>query len=179
MAPRSQNDALPAHIVETIDCIAGLRSQHEERRRKGQQPLRSAVGFVTRPGTLKALLLAAGAWAAMNGAGEALGYDVIDPAPFFWLDTVLAISSLCVTLTILSIQRRDDELAALREQLALELAILSEQKSAKIIELVEELRRDLPHVPNRQDDQAAEMAKSADPTEVIKAIERSREPDSG
>ena len=38
--------------------------------------------------------------------------------------------------------KREDELATRREQLTLQLAILSEQKAAKIISLLEELRQD-------------------------------------
>ncbi|WP_207210943.1 hypothetical protein, partial [Lichenibacterium minor] len=55
-------------------------------------------------------------------------------------------------------------------QLTLELSILSEKKSAKIIELLEELRRDLPAVRNRVDEEASEMAKPADPQAVLQAI---------
>ena len=43
---------------------------------------------------------------------------------------------------ILATQRRENQLAQLREQLNLELAILSEQKTAKVIQLLEESRRD-------------------------------------
>jgi uncharacterized membrane protein len=68
-----------------------------------------------------------------------------------------------MTVLILSTQRRDDELASYREQLTLELAILGEQKSAKVIELLEELRRDDPTIRNRIDHDAAAMSAPADP----------------
>ena len=78
--------------------------------------------------------------------------------------------ALYVTLFILTTQRRDDELAGYREQLTLELAILSEQKSAKIIALLEEIRRDSPHLRNRLDEEADAMAVAADPQAVLDAI---------
>jgi len=171
MAPAAEDQGLPAHIAETIASIAALRAQHDERGKSGLRTLRKSVALVTRPGVLSVVLALPLAWALANGIGEILGYRVIDPAPFLWLVTALAVASLWVTLTILSIQRRDDALMALREQLSLELAILGEQKNAKIIELLEELRRDLPLVPNRADDQASEMARPADPNEVMEAIE--------
>jgi uncharacterized membrane protein len=59
--------------------------------------------------------------------------------------------------------RLEDQLAQLREQLNLELAILSEQKTAKVIELLEESRRDNPLIHNRVDQEADVMAKPADP----------------
>ena len=72
--------------------------------------------------------------------------------------------------TILSTQRRDDELASHRDQLTLELAILSDRKVAKVIELLEELRRDDPSLRKRVDHAAVEMSASADPQTVLDAI---------
>ena len=48
-----------------------------------------------------------------------------------------------MVVLILATQRREYQLAQLREQLTLELAILSEQKTAKVIQLLEESRRDM------------------------------------
>ena len=76
---------------------------------------------------------------------------------------------------ILATQRREDQLAGHREQLTLELAILGEQKSAKIIQLLEEMRRDDPSLANRVDHEAAAMATPADPQAVLDAIKDSHE----
>jgi uncharacterized membrane protein len=83
--------------------------------------------------------------------------------------------ALYVTILILTTQRREDELASYREQLTLELAILSEQKSAKIIALLEEMRRDSPALKNRVDEEAAAMAVAADSQAVLDAIKDSEE----
>jgi uncharacterized membrane protein len=58
--------------------------------------------------------------------------------------------------------------------LTLELAVLTEQKAAKAIALLEELRRDSPHVHDRVDRQADVMAQPADPQMVIDAIKEKR-----
>jgi uncharacterized membrane protein len=55
------------------------------------------------------------------------------------------------------------------------LAILSEQKSAKIISLLEEMRRDSPSLRNRVDPEAAAMAVAADPQTVLDAIKDNEE----
>jgi uncharacterized membrane protein len=93
--------------------------------------------------------------------------------PFGWLQTVLGSMAFFVALIILATQRRADHLAEHREQLTLELAILSEQKSAKIISLLEEMRRDNPLLKNRVDEEAAAMAVAADPQAVLDAIKES------
>jgi hypothetical protein len=49
--------------------------------------------------------------------------------------------------------------------------LLSERKLAKLIALVEELRRDLPIVRNRLDDEATDMAQGIDPIAVLTALE--------
>ena len=71
---------------------------------------------------------------------------------------------------ILATQRREDQLAQHREQLILELAILSEQKTTKVIQLLEESRRDNPLIRDRVDQEAEAMAQPADPQSVLDAI---------
>ena len=73
----------------------------------------------------------------MNLDAGALGYRPIDLPPFSGLDGAVSVASLFMVVLILATQRREDQLAQLREQLNLELPILSEQKTAKVIELLE------------------------------------------
>jgi uncharacterized membrane protein len=72
-----------------------------------------------------------------------------------------------LTVFILATQRREDQLSELRQRLTLELAMLSDQKSAKLIALIEELRTDMPSVRNRRDHEAEAFADPADPEAVI------------
>ena len=77
---------------------------------------------------------------------------------------------LYLAAMILITQRHDDEMATRREQITLELAILSEQKSAKIIALLEELRRNDPNQGNDRDEVAEAMAQPANAQVVLDAI---------
>ena len=47
---------------------------------------------------------------------------------------------------------------------------MSEQKTAKVIQLLEESRRDNPLIRNRVDQEAEAMAQPADPQSVLHAI---------
>jgi uncharacterized membrane protein len=76
--------------------------------------------------------------------------------------------------TDLTTQSGDDRLTQRRELLNLELTILSEQKIAKVVALLEELRQDSPHLHNRVDDLAEAMARPADPQSVIEAMKETR-----
>ncbi len=66
-------------------------------------------------------------------------------------------------------------LASHHEHLTLELAILSEQKTAKIISLLEELRMDHPDIHDRIDYEAAAMSAPTDPQSVLETITKHKE----
>jgi hypothetical protein len=55
----------------------------------------------------------------------------------------------------------------------LELTILSDKKIAKIIELIEQLRRDHPDLADAIDDEAKAMSAQTDLQSVLDAIKRS------
>jgi uncharacterized membrane protein len=161
---------IPSHIEETIRSIARLHAEHHQ----NATPLQRAVDRITallgRPGFIGVLTIMVVGWISLNLLAAALGYRPIDPPPFPWLEGVVSLASLYMVVLILVTQRREDQLAQLREQLNLELAILSEQKTAKVIELLEESRRDNPLIHNRVDQEADVMAKPADPKTVLEAI---------
>jgi uncharacterized membrane protein len=87
----------------------------------------------------------------------------------------VSLAALYTTVLILAAQRRENELASHHEHLTLELAILSEQKTAKIISLLEELRVDHPDIHDRIDDEAAAMSAPTDPQSVLETIKKHKE----
>ena len=84
----------------------------------------------------------------------------------------VTIASLYIAALILTTQRRQAELADHRAHLTLEIAILAEQKSAKAIELLEELRRDSPTLLDRFDGQARAMSAPTDHQSVLNALKK-------
>jgi uncharacterized membrane protein len=84
----------------------------------------------------------------------------------------VALAALYMTVFILTTQRREDELASRHEQLTLELAMLSEQKAAKIIALLEELREDHPEIRDRVDKEAVAMSSPADSRSILEALKQ-------
>jgi uncharacterized membrane protein len=71
------------------------------------------------------------------------------------------------------------KMATRREQMTLELAILSEQKSAKIIALLEEFRRNDPNQDDARDEVAEALAMPADPRVVLDAIQAAEKAEDG
>ncbi|HEX7612847.1 MAG TPA: DUF1003 domain-containing protein, partial [Candidatus Limnocylindrales bacterium] len=74
-------------------------------------------------------------------------------------------------------QNRLAKLAEQRAHLDLKVTLLTEQKAAKLIDLLEELRRDLPNVINRHDPEAAELQQSMNPDLVLAALDEHGKPD--
>jgi uncharacterized membrane protein len=77
--------------------------------------------------------------------------------------------------TVLATQNRQQRSAGERALLDLQVNLLAEQKVAKLISLLEELRRDMPDVKNRTDPLAEAMTQSVDPHAVVTALQESLE----
>jgi uncharacterized membrane protein len=165
-----ETQILPPHIEDTVKAIAKLHADHHLESGKLQRFVERLTGWIGRPQSIALLAGMIIIWATVNLLVVHFGEQPWDPAPFPWLQDALAVLALFVTVLILTTQRRDDQLASYREQLTLELAILGEQKSAKIISLLEELRRDSPNLHSRVDEQAREMSVAADPEAILMAI---------
>jgi len=82
----------------------------------------------------------------------------------------MGLTALLLAIVILATQRRQAELAEHHAHLDLQVNLLAEQKIAKAIALLEELRRDLPAVRDREDQEAKAMAEPADPHAVADAL---------
>lgn len=167
---------VPAHVEDTVQAIAGFHAEHEA----DASPLQRSIEWVTRragtPAFAAFLTTLVAGWVALNLGLVASGRTPIDEPPFFWLQGAVALTALYMTVFILITQRREDQLASLREQLTLELSMLSEQKAAKIIGLLEELRRDHPSISNRADVSAEALSTPSDPNAVLKALKDTQEP---
>ena len=168
--PDGQGGALPDHVEATIGAIADLHARHQRKATPSQRSFALLANVLSRPRSLGAVTVALLVWVVGNLAVSALGWRAWDPAPFYWMQAAVGVAALYTTVTILIAQRHEDELARLREQLTLELAMLSEQKSAKTIQLLESLRRDLPSVPNIDDPEAQTMSQPADAMAVADAL---------
>ena len=131
----------------------------------------AATAAVARPFTLALIAVAVFGWIGLNETVTASGKLAPDPYPYPFLSLTVSTGGLLLAAMILIAQKHDDELATLRDQLTLELAILGEQKTAKVIALLEEFRRSAPDVEDRRDEVAEALAEPADTNVVLGAIQ--------
>lgn len=175
-AAQDVSQAVPAHVEDTVQAVARFHASHEADASPLERLIERATKRAGSPAFIALLTALVVGWAALNLSLMAFGRRPLDEPPFFWLQGVVALTALYMTVFILTTQRREDKLAGLRDQLTLELSILSEQKSAKIIELLEELRRDDPHILDRSDQDADALSTPADPEAVLGALKDTQDP---
>jgi uncharacterized membrane protein len=113
-------------------------------------------------------------WMSLNWFALALGHRPPDPPPFAWLAGASSLAFLYLVILILTTKIEDNRLPSATSCSIWSLAILTEQKIAKVVALLEELRRDSPHLHDRVDELAEVMARPADPQSVIDAIKERR-----
>lgn len=157
--------------IQSVHALAHLHELAEQEITRHQRRIETMISSLSRPRTLYVLLAAVALWVTYNLGAPLLGGRCLDPPPFFWLQGVVGLAALLLTTMVLIKQQRQGKIAARRALLDLHVNLLSEQKVAKLIALMEELRRDLPLVHNRADPQAEAMCRPLDAQAVIARIE--------
>lgn len=160
-------DTLQPHVEQTVRAVEQLHAEHHDAANQVDRLLERVRAQVSRPVFIPVLLVVVMAWIAVNRFWKS---SALDPPPYGYLQLILAFGAVCLTILILATQRRADRLAGHRESLILQLAFVSEQKTAKIIALLEELRRDTPQVKDRADPEAEEMTESVNVRAVSDAL---------
>jgi len=154
-----------------MDTIAELHAQAEKNVGFHQRAVETVTAFLGRPLFLNLTIGVIVLWILANVYPGFFGLSRFDPAPFYWLQGAIGLGALLLTIVVLITQNRQARLSERRAQVDLQVNLLAEQKVAKLIALVEELRRDLPSVKNRVDPEAEAMQQSADPHAVLEALE--------
>jgi len=164
------NPDVPSIASDIGQATARLRAEPREETTGLQLAVDRVTALLGQPGFVTVLAVGVGVWIAANLLAGALGAKPADPPPFVWLQGAVTTCALFVAALILTTQRREDQLARHRSQLILEILLLNDQKISKIVELIEEVRRDNPAILNRIDHQANAMAMPSDAHAVLEAI---------
>jgi uncharacterized membrane protein len=170
--PRAQ---LPPSVNENIGTIAEFYARHHEQVTTTQAIMEKVALFLGSPSYVAVNVVLIVCWIAANLVAPNLGWTQVDEPPFFWLQGFVSLNAFIISTTVLIRQNRMSRLADHHAHLDLQVNLLTEEKSSKIIALIEELRRDLPNVSNKPDREADELAKPADARAVLSAIEHEQD----
>ena len=164
-------------ISQNIEAVLGLYTREEQKISRWQRILERISGLIGQPAFLGVILLFVALWMLANTILRQFGRVEFDPAPFFWLQGIVGLGALLTATVVLTKQNRLAKLEEQRAHLDLKVTLLTEQKVAKIIDMLEELRRDLPNVTDRHDPEAAVLQQSMNPDRVLAALDERSEPD--
>ncbi|MBW4623204.1 MAG: DUF1003 domain-containing protein [Cyanosarcina radialis HA8281-LM2] len=159
---------LPDPITKNIEAITSFQTQENRSLPIYQQLLETIASFFSHSIFLYLLLLLLILWIGSSFFDSLLPFHL---PPFSWSSQGLDAAALLISTGVLVRQTRQENFAEQRTQLMLQLNLLSEQKIAKMIALLEELRTDLPDVVDRTDPEAEVMQEPADPIAVLEALE--------
>lgn len=163
---------LAEYVQRSVEAIAAVHREHARATGPLQRLIERFTAFVAKPATMASGAVTVLAWIVWNGWAAAHGSHALDRPPFAWLELAVSLAGVGLALLILATQRRENLLDEQRSQLILQLALQNDQKTAKLISLLEELRRDSPSVADRPDAESEAMSQPADAEVVLEAIQR-------
>jgi uncharacterized membrane protein len=166
----SDVDVLPENILKNIEAIISLHTQHEKDIPVHQRVLEKIASTFGQPWFLYLELIFFTAWGICSHLAK-IGAITGDFPRFDLHEQGIDVASLLISTGVLIYQTRQAELGSKHSHLMLQLNLLTEQKVAKLIALIEELRGDLPNVKNRYDPEAEVMQQRTDPQVVLNIIQ--------
>jgi uncharacterized membrane protein len=164
-------------ISQNLGAVLNFYSQEDHKISRSQRILERISLVIGKPAYLGFILLGVLLWVGANLLLRRVGRTAFDPPPFFWLQGLIGLGALLTATVVLAKQNRFSKLAKQRAHLDLKVTLLTEQKAAKLIDLLEELRRDLPNVKDRSDPEAAALQQSMNPDLVLAALDEDIGPD--
>ncbi|PSB51546.1 DUF1003 domain-containing protein [Chamaesiphon polymorphus] len=164
-------EALPEQVLRNVETLTSHQDRHQQNTTADRRILNKIAAFFARPGFLYFQI---GFFAVWIGCTNLAQRNII-PKNFPLFDLHLhglEVASLLISTEVLIAQAHQEKVEEERTHLAIQLDLVTEQKIAKLISLVEELRTDLPNVKNRTDAEAEEMQQAIDPQAILDIIHK-------
>jgi uncharacterized membrane protein len=156
---------------QNIEAVLDFYTREEQKISSSQRMLERISNLIGQPFFLGIIMLFVASWLSASVLFHKFGIAEFDPAPFHFLQGVIALGALLTATIVLIKQNRLAKLEERRSHLDLKVMLLTEHKAAKLIQLIEELRQDLPNVKNRNDDEATTLKQSISPEVVIATLD--------
>lgn len=179
-APNERTDhqtTVSEALQDNLDKVASFSQREEAKASSVQRTIERISLFFGNPRFLLGFVAFCVLWIVTDFIFKSLRNVYFDGPPFSLLQGVITFFGVLITMAVLIRQNRLARIEEQRAHLELQVNLLSEQKTTKIIQLLEELRRDLPNVHNRVDPDAEAMQALTNPDAVLDAIESQRADD--
>ncbi|MEM7758005.1 MAG: DUF1003 domain-containing protein [Cyanobacteria bacterium P01_A01_bin.40] len=160
---------LSRQVIQNIETIIGFQAKQAQKLPLRERIIEKIAAFFGKSDFLYLQILFFASWSLCSHvAPELLPFGL----PRFDLQEMgVDIAALLIATGVLVQEARQDRLAEQRSHLILQINLLTEQKIAKLIELVEELREDAPNIRDRDDFEAQIMQQATDPQVVLDILQ--------
>ncbi len=164
---------LSEQVVKNIETIIGFQAKQENKLPLHERLIEKIAAFFSKSEFLYLQLLFFASWGLCSHlAPQLLPFGF----PKFELQNMgVDTAALLIATGVLVQQTRQNKLAEQRSHLILQINLLTEQKIAKLIELVEKLRTDIPTIRDRYDQEAQIMQQATDPQIVLDILQENLE----
>jgi len=164
-------EGVPEHVSQNIDSVIAFHRREHFKLSAAQRRVEQLAGWLGRPRYLLGAAALAIAWLLYNLLAPHLRLRQLDPPPFFWLQGLFSLGAFFTATVVLTAQNRQARFETQRLNLDLQVNLLTEQKTSKLIHLIEELRHDLPMVHDRHDAVATAMQAPTNTVRVLEVLE--------
>jgi uncharacterized membrane protein len=160
---------LPSSTKENIELLSRFKDGEEAQVSGLQLAIERISRFFGSPAFFAFALVFIAIWIAVNVWGMNHGWRHVDTPPFFLLQGLVSCTALLLMVAVLIRQNRMAQVAEHRAHLDLHINLLTEQKVTKLLQMIDEPRRDST-ARDRPDDDVSEMTKPADTHALMHAI---------
>lgn len=163
--------AVPDKARENLDTLRQFEDDQAREASPTQRAIEGASVFFGSPAYFVGVVIFAIAWIAVDSWGRAHAWSHVEDPPYFWLQGIVSLHALLLTIAVLIRQNRMSELAEHRAHLDLQINLLTEQKVAKILEIL--ATRDGKPSDALDARSGDDLTKPADPQALLDAIKQS------
>jgi uncharacterized membrane protein len=110
-----------------------------------------------------------GTWLVLN-SGMISGLEPFDPFPHIFLTTTVSLEAIILAIFVLITQNRQERINSLREEMGLQIDILTEQENTKILKIMAEILKRM-GVDVTQDPELKKMLKPLDQEDIERQLE--------
>jgi uncharacterized membrane protein len=167
--------SLPNSTKENLELLTRFQDGEEARISGIQLTIERISRFFGSPAYFAFSVAFILTWIVANTMGMHEHWRHVDVAPFFWLQGLMCANALLMTVAVLIRQDRMARMAEHRAHLDLQINLLTEQKVTKVLQIIDELRRDLTALRGRPDQEVTEMSKPADTHALMHAIKEKQD----
>jgi uncharacterized membrane protein len=165
------SESSSTYIEDSIEAVADLERSALDAISGHQRWIERVTARIGRPLTFYIVVLVVVAWVATNLVLLKVRGATFDPPPFSWLQGIVSLSGLLVAILILTTASRIAQIDTQRDKLSLQINLLNERRTGKLIRMLDEVRRDSPQLPTHHDLEVQQLSEPTDPQAVTRAIE--------